>query len=606
MDVTGFDAVDAVNIGGAVISGVGVATADRTSAAEVLGSSPILGPTGAAVGVLLDNPQAAADGAGAVLDYIRRGQDPEYNRRRLHLDELLPTPDSPSGDPRDPHHPNVTVPRSGDPNDILGPDGIGAERWISAANPINYTIRFENDPLLANAPAQVVRITQTLDSELDPRSFRLGSFGFSGLVFEVPENRAFFSTRIDLLDRYGIYLDVFAGVNVSDGSIFWEFTSIDPATGEVPVNGFVGFLPPNNTRPEGDGFVSYTVKARRSASTGSRIDALATIVFDQNAPIDTPAIFNTLDASGPDSQVLPLVETQIETRFRVAWSGGDGDVGSGIENFDVYVSENGADYRLWLDDTNLLDAEYLGGVGNTYAFFTVAKDRTGNQEPDPSTSDAITYVFDPFGAPSIPSLSPGSDSGASNSDNRTANPRPVFVGTGVPGYSIAVYANASLIVQGIIDASGNYAVQPTLPLADGIHDITADQINRSGRHSPISAKMSPALVIDTQRPTGAIAPPTPTIRSTSLDQVTFIFSEAVVDFAHSSIRLQLNGGANLLTPQQTLTSNDGGVTWVLGNLSSLINLSGKYTVTLLPQAVRDVAGIFCQKAQHREVRLLST
>ncbi|NJO93753.1 MAG: hypothetical protein HC820_04250, partial [Hydrococcus sp. RM1_1_31] len=46
---------------------------------------------------------------------------------------------------------------SHDPNDILGPQGYGTERWISAKSPLDYTIRFENDPKLASAPAQVVK-----------------------------------------------------------------------------------------------------------------------------------------------------------------------------------------------------------------------------------------------------------------------------------------------------------------------------------------------------------------------------------------------------------------------------------------------------------------
>ncbi len=54
-------------------------------------------------------------------------------------------------------------PRSVDPNDIVGPTGYGEDRWIPASQPSSYMIRFENDALLAQAPAQVIRIVQTLD-----------------------------------------------------------------------------------------------------------------------------------------------------------------------------------------------------------------------------------------------------------------------------------------------------------------------------------------------------------------------------------------------------------------------------------------------------------
>jgi RHS repeat-associated protein len=303
-----------------------------------------------------------------------------------------PVPATPSGEPRETHAPLITVPQSFDPNDILGPDGVGAERWISAANPINYTIRFENDPLLANAAAQVVVITQTLDADLDARSFRLGTFGFSGFLFEVPDNRAYYSTRLDLRETYGIYVDVFAGVDVIAGNIFWQFTSIDPLTGEVPIDRFIGFLPPNLTAPEGDGFVSYTISAKETAVTGDRVDALATIVFDSNAPIDTPPIFNTLDVSGPTSTVAALPASVDDRRFRVNWSGGDGAIGSGLSSFDVFVSRDGGAFQLWLDDTTLTEAEYTGEFGSTYAFYSVARDNVGNVEVDIEAADTVTVV----------------------------------------------------------------------------------------------------------------------------------------------------------------------------------------------------------------------
>ena len=48
-----------------------------------------------------------------------------------------------------------------DPNDILHPEGFGADHWLTAKDAIPYTIRFENQAT-ATAPAQEVTITQTL------------------------------------------------------------------------------------------------------------------------------------------------------------------------------------------------------------------------------------------------------------------------------------------------------------------------------------------------------------------------------------------------------------------------------------------------------------
>ena len=123
---------------------------------------------------------------------------------------------------------DIDRPVAVDPNDIFGPQGYGDEHWIEADRQLGYTIRYENDPAFATAPAQKVTITQQLDSNLDFRTFRLGTFGFGGLVFEVPENRASYSTRIDLVQERGYYVDVTAGIDVFTGQAFWTLVTIDP------------------------------------------------------------------------------------------------------------------------------------------------------------------------------------------------------------------------------------------------------------------------------------------------------------------------------------------------------------------------------------------
>jgi hypothetical protein len=85
--------------------------------------------------------------------------------------------------------PCVVHPR--DPNDLIGPAGFGPQQWVSGNSPLTYTIEYANDPTLASAPAQQVNITMPLDPNLDPRTFRLGNFGFGGLYFTVPPNSAF-------------------------------------------------------------------------------------------------------------------------------------------------------------------------------------------------------------------------------------------------------------------------------------------------------------------------------------------------------------------------------------------------------------------------------
>lgn len=286
--------------------------------------------------------------------------------------------------------PCVTRPR--DPNDILGPDGFGDEKWVKASDALDYTIRFEN-AADATAPAQVVTVTQTLDADLDPRSFRVTGFGFADQRVEPTQSRSFYSGRLDLRETQGIYVDVTVNIDTATRVATWTFTSIDPATGDVPVDANLGFLLPNDDSGRGDGWVSYTVKPLRTATTGTVIDAQARIVFDSEAPIDTPPIFNTLDTGLPSSQVEALPATTDSSTFTVRWSGTDAGSGSAIRDYEVYVQIDGGEWSLWQLATTDTEAVYEGEGGHVYAFYSVARDNAGNVEAAPATADASIRVL---------------------------------------------------------------------------------------------------------------------------------------------------------------------------------------------------------------------
>ena len=278
-----------------------------------------------------------------------------------------------------------------DPNDIIGPTGFGEEKWTSATSTLPYTIRFENQST-ATAPAQTVTVTHPLDTDLDLRTFRLSSFGWGGLIFDVPANTAFYNQRLDLTATRGYFVDVTAGIDLVKGEAFWTVTTIDPNTGDITTDALTGFLPPNNADGIGDGFVNYTIRAKRDVTTGTVIDAKATIVFDTEAPIDTPPIFNTLDAGKPTSSVKALPTIVPDTEFLVNWTGNDDANGSALATYTIYVSDNGGEFTPWLDKTTLTEATYVGKIGHTYAFYSVATDNSGLTEAVPNQADTITSV----------------------------------------------------------------------------------------------------------------------------------------------------------------------------------------------------------------------
>ncbi|MFN0214540.1 MAG: CARDB domain-containing protein [Saprospiraceae bacterium] len=278
--------------------------------------------------------------------------------------------------------------KSYDPNDIVGPPSYSDDRyWVARSATLPYTIRFENDSALASAPAQVVNVTQKLDPHIDARTFRLGSFGFGQFVFQVPDNQAFYAKRLDLRDSLGIYVDVLAGIDVQTSTAFWTLKSIDPATGLQPNNPLLGFLAINDTLGAGQGFVSYTVRPATTSVTGDTIFAKAKIVFDINDPIETPQIFNTIDAGAPISQIGPLPLNSELPSFVLDWSGTDDAGGSGIRHYDIYVSENNGAFQIWAEDTTATTGIFKGVSGSKYTFFSTATDHVGNQEPLKTSGD---------------------------------------------------------------------------------------------------------------------------------------------------------------------------------------------------------------------------
>jgi Lipase/Calx-beta domain/CARDB/Domain of unknown function (DUF4114)/RTX calcium-binding nonapeptide repeat (4 copies) len=308
-----------------------------------------------------------------------------------------------------------SVVRPSDPNDIIGPAGFGDDKWITPQT-LPYIIRFENKAS-ATAPAQTVTIINPLDSDLDFGTFSLGSFGWGEFVFDVPPNRSFYSQRFDLTETYGFVVDVIAGIDIQKSQAFWTLTTIDPETGEPPTNPLIGFLPPNKEDGIGNGFVNYTINPRNTVKTGDVIDAKAAIVFDTEAPIDTPVWLNKIDINPPASKVQTLATTTTGKDINVTWAGTDD--GSGVGTYDVYVSIDGGAYTLWQSKTAKTTATYTGEIGKTYSFYSIATDNIGRTEIKTATAETTTKLVATI--PTISILTNDADA-AETKTGETANP----------------------------------------------------------------------------------------------------------------------------------------------------------------------------------------
>lgn len=275
---------------------------------------------------------------------------------------------------------------SWDPNLIVTSPGVGNPRWVSVNDKIGATIYFENDPNLATAPVHNAYIYYAFSPKQDPLSFRLGSYGFNGMVFTVPQNLNFYQTRLDLKDTLGLYVDVTAGINVTNNTAFWIFQSIDPETNLPPVDPLKGFLPIKDSlagslgdtlSQAGEGFVNFTTTPYSTDKTRDSIYAQAKIVFDINDTIPTNVTFNTVDAKPPTSSIY--MSTVSNNTISLFWNGADDKNGSGVKDYSVYVSENDSPF-VFYKTVSGLTTDYTGNPGNIYCFFVMARDSVNNME----------------------------------------------------------------------------------------------------------------------------------------------------------------------------------------------------------------------------------
>lgn len=276
----------------------------------------------------------------------------------------------------------IPIQCSKDPNDIIGPEGVGKGKWVSVSDRLNYTIRFENDPAFATVPAQIVRIKQLLNPKLNIYSLRLGNFGFANITFAVPENRTYFTQRLDLRDSLGIYVDLIAGIDVQKKEAFWIFSSIDPATGLAPSDAYLGFLPVNDSLThKGEGFVSYSIVPAMNVATGDTIYAEADIIFDNNESIVTPRIFNKVDAGVPVTTLAVEKDTVIAgAQVRINVQGKDDMNGAGYMNYDIYYKKESEPLTLFKHKLPIDSGAFFIPENGRYCIYSVGRDSVNNTE----------------------------------------------------------------------------------------------------------------------------------------------------------------------------------------------------------------------------------
>jgi hypothetical protein len=277
-----------------------------------------------------------------------------------------------------------------DPNEKLGYGKNGTTNYMQPGLPLTYTIFFENLPT-ATAPAKQVRVIDTLDmAKLNLSTFRFNQYGWGDTLFNVLDSAPVFRKMIDLRPANPNYVKAEGHLDVTKGIVTWDLQTVDTSTFRLTSEPDEGFLPPDVIKPQGQGFVSFTVYPKAGLATNEEIKNKAVIYFDFNESIATNTWINKIDKTNPDSKVVSLQLAGNDTIVGVSWKGTD--VGSGILHYSVYVSTNGGAYTLWQKETTDTVANFTGKINSTYAFYSIASDSALNKEGAPLAADATIQL----------------------------------------------------------------------------------------------------------------------------------------------------------------------------------------------------------------------
>ena len=224
---------------------------------------------------------------------------------------------------------------SWDPNEKRGPAGL--EGYIGAESAITYELLFEN-LASATAGAQEVLIEDPLPSTLDESTVEFIEVQVGNKRVALPENTTSLNTTLDLRPELPAVVRIQSEYNAATRTLGVRLSGLDPNTGNYYDP---GFLPPNQTPPQGEGKVVFRIRPRSDAPSGTAIENKAIIIFDPhlqaNPPIETNVHRLTLDKQPPSVRVEVPAQAIPETRAQLSWQATDD--ASGVDEVEIWAQE---------------------------------------------------------------------------------------------------------------------------------------------------------------------------------------------------------------------------------------------------------------------------
>ncbi|NBR08007.1 MAG: hypothetical protein EBT92_19905, partial [Planctomycetes bacterium] len=292
--------------------------------------------------------------------------------------------------------------------------------------------------------------------------------------------------------QVGDFVEIYSGttlvgvgkvvLDANSGNLVWSVTVGTTASGYT-----LNTIPANTVLA--DGAQAISAKFRTPAGTASAFSQALTIVVDTIAP--------TAPSGAPDlaaSSDTGTSSTDNLTKDTTPTFTGTGGVPGDTVN--LYAGSTLVGTAIVAPDGSYSVSASPALTDGTYAFTTKYVDPAGNLSTA-SSSISVTIDSTPPAVPPTPDLVASSDTGASNSDNITADNTPTFAGFGTPGDTIKIYVDGVLAGSALVDVNGNWSITAN-SIADGVHQITSQAVDPAGNASAQSTPL--LLTIDTTDP----------------------------------------------------------------------------------------------------------
>ena len=244
-----------------------------------------------------------------------------------------------------------------------------------------------------------------------------------------------------------------------------------PVTGSTPAWTLTG----------GNG--TKTVWYRVTDSSGRSTTASDTITLNTDTTAPNPPSVPDLDALS-DSGTSPTDDITNDTTPTFT---GTAEADSAVNLFSDGVVKGSATADgsgAWTVTTPAL-------TDGTHSITATATDASNNTSA-PSVALAVTIDTVAPAAPSTPDLDPASDTGGSNTDDRTTDDTPTLTGT-AEGNTLVTLLDGSTSLGGTTAIGGVWSIS-TSYLADGPYSLTAVAADAAGNASPASAALVVTIV----------------------------------------------------------------------------------------------------------------